>query len=147
MAEPLVIDASVGIKWLLPESGSDRARAILGAADGGRFDLLAPDLYLIEAASALWRHHALRGELDAAEVRTALDGLQATSPELAPSAGLVSDAFELAAAWRHPVYDCMYVALGIRLGCPVVTADTRLISALAAAPVQLLHLAEFDPAG
>ena len=56
-----VIDASVAIKWVCEEEGSDRAAALLD----GR-PLAAPSFWLVEAANALWRR-ARQGELATAE--------------------------------------------------------------------------------
>jgi len=49
-------------------------------------------------------------------------------------------AYEMASRLRRSVYDCLYLALGHRLRCPVVTADQRLVNALAGGPVADLLL-------
>ena len=64
----IVVDASVALKWVLEEPGSDAAEELLEK------DLAAPSLWLLEAGNALWRR-AFRGELtqaDAVERLTAL---------------------------------------------------------------------------
>ena len=45
----VVIDASVALKWVLPEDGSAAAMAMRAQS------LAAPSHWLIEAANALWR--------------------------------------------------------------------------------------------
>lgn len=40
-------------------------------------------------------------------------------------ADLVDDARRLSAESDHPVYDCLYLALALRHGVPVITADRR----------------------
>lgn len=45
----LVVDASVALKWFLPEPGHEAALAILDADDAGQ-PLLAPDWLLVEAS-------------------------------------------------------------------------------------------------
>ena len=52
--ERLVVDASVAIKWVVPEAGSERAITLL---DHG---LVAPDLLFSECANILWRKLAPR---------------------------------------------------------------------------------------
>jgi predicted nucleic acid-binding protein len=47
----VVVDASVAVKWVIPEVLSDQADAVRGRAD----HVLAPDLLLPEAANALWK--------------------------------------------------------------------------------------------
>ena len=41
------------------------------------------------------------------------------------------DAARIAIELGHPAYDCMYLALALRIGTEVVTADNRFISAVA----------------
>jgi len=47
----LVVDAGVVVKWYIPESGSDRAAALLETDRR----LIAPDLLLAEVANVLWK--------------------------------------------------------------------------------------------
>lgn len=49
----LVLDASVGLKTVLPESGSQQAVELRDAYLTGFHDLIAPDTYPIECAHAL----------------------------------------------------------------------------------------------
>jgi predicted nucleic acid-binding protein len=44
---------------------------------------------------------------------------------------LVESAIGISLALRHPVYDCLYLACAVRLGTRLVTADQRLIAAVA----------------
>lgn len=46
-----VVDASVAVKWVIPEVLSDAADRVRDGED----DILAPDLLLVEVANALWR--------------------------------------------------------------------------------------------
>jgi predicted nucleic acid-binding protein len=114
----LVVDASVALKWVLDEPGKAAADALLDE------DLIAPALWRLEAANALWRR-GQRGELSPSEVEAHLDALA-----LAPVSTTAIDD-DLAAATRlagelgHPVYDCLYLALALRLDTQVVTADAR----------------------
>ena len=41
---------------------------------------------------------------------------------------------------RHSVYDCLYVALVVQEDCMLVTADTGLVTAMAASTVSYTHL-------
>ena len=121
----LVIDASVAIKWLLPETDSDKARSVLEEAGAGRFSLLAPELLPVEVASSLWKR-ANRGELGPEEIEGHFDRFVAVSPSLIGVAQLTRDALLLAVKYRHPIYDCLYVALALAAQCPLVTADAKL---------------------
>ncbi len=46
-----VVDASIVVKWVIPEVLSDEADRVRDGAD----DVLAPDLLLVEVANALCR--------------------------------------------------------------------------------------------
>ena len=43
---------------------------------------------------------------------------------------LVADALHLAFLLTHPIYDCLYLALAVETGTPVVTADRRFVDAV-----------------
>jgi hypothetical protein len=59
----IIVDASVAVKWVVSESGSTEAAALL---DGDR--LGAPTLWLSEASNALWAK-VMRQQLTAEEAR------------------------------------------------------------------------------
>ena len=114
----IVIDASVALKWVLDEPGQEAADALLDE------ELVAPALWLVEAANALWRR-ALRGELSEQEAKERLAEL-GNAP--VASSAIEDDLFaaaDLANLLRHPVYDCLYLAAAIREDAYVVTADSR----------------------
>jgi len=117
----IVVDASVALKWVIPEVLSDRADSLRGRGDR----LLAPDLLLPEAANALWKK-LMRREITAREASQAMDLLMVSGLDLRPSAPLVGRALALARRLRHPVYDCVYLALAQAEGATLVTADHRL---------------------
>jgi predicted nucleic acid-binding protein len=114
----LVIDASVAIQWVLPESGS----AIAASLRSER--LIAPALWLIEAANAIWKRQQ-RGEMSIGQA-----GVRLAELASAPIASLlvepyIASALQLGAALNHPVYDCLYLAVAIHHETHVVTADRR----------------------
>lgn len=121
---PLVIDASVALKWLVEESGSEAALALQGR------DLAAPALLRIEAANVL-RTMVARGD---AEGEVALDLLRLlqSAPVTIVDAdeALEARALELAIDLSHPVYDCVYLALAERMNRILVTADGRFLKSL-----------------
>lgn len=119
-----MVDASVALKWVLDEPGSQAAAELLD----GR-SLSAPPLLATEVANALWVA-VRRGQLTGAEAEDALD-LILRAPFQPPPSGLALPrrALELAQLLDHPVYDCTYLALAIALERPVVTADRRFAAA------------------
>jgi predicted nucleic acid-binding protein len=50
--------------------------------------------------------------------------------EVHSSAPLLDNALDLALSVSRTVYDSLYLALALSLGCPLVTADERLVNAL-----------------
>jgi predicted nucleic acid-binding protein len=134
----LVVDASVALKWLLPEPDSEAALDLIGRAV-----LAAPEMMVVEVANAL-STRIRRRELTPLEARTSLADLHAIHVDYAADRELASAALSLAADLGHPVYDCLYLALAIDRAAMVVTADRRFVSAVDAHPylagrVKLLH--------
>ena len=119
----VVVDASVAIKWVVDEAGSDLAATLLD----GR-PLHAPPLILVEAANALWVM-SRRGAIDRAGAADALDHLRRAPFAGLPADDLVPRALQLAQTLGHPVYDCVYLSLALVREVPVVTADRRFVAA------------------
>lgn len=117
----VVVDASVAVKWFVPEELSAEARQLLTP----EYELLAPDLLWAELGNTLWKKHRRR-ELDS---RTAMGLLRDFSriPIEFHSAGRWADT-ALALALRHgvTVYDALYLALAAGNRTTLVTADRRL---------------------
>ncbi len=125
----LVVDASVGVKWYVPEIHSRFAARLL---DHGR-DLHVPDLFFPEFGNILWKK-VVRGELSDAEARSILRALSAVPLESHPSPPLLDAALELAVDVSRTVYDSLYVALALALNGRLVTGDERLCNALEQTP-------------
>lgn len=124
----LVLDASVAFPWV---RGGARAISISDALVG--FDLMAPDFLPVEIANAAWKEWRFAGLPDTAarEIRAAFAELPV---ELVPSPPLIEPAALLAHRIKHPVYDCLYLALAVELDCAMLTADARFATAAAAHP-------------
>lgn len=121
----VVVDASIALKWVLQEQGSDAAERLLEQ------DLTAPSLWLVEAANALLRR-VVRKELTAAEAEERLAELFNAPVATVPWEEDLIEASRLAARLDHPVCDCLYLALARRLDTWVATADARFAEAVGA---------------
>ena len=117
----LVIDASIAIKWVVEEDGTDLALTLRQKAR-----LMAPDLIVAECANILWKK-VQRKELSNDEALIAARLLQGAEIELVPSRALLESATRLAIELDHPAYDCLYLGLAVENSCRFVTADERLV--------------------
>jgi predicted nucleic acid-binding protein len=120
----LVTDASVVAKWFLDEEHRIEARSIRG----GQFALAAPDFLIIELGS-IFAKKIRRGEFSRANVAPSFSVVQ-NLVEFTTARYLLDEALSLAVLYRRSFYDSLYVALAIREGCQLVTADQRLYNAL-----------------
>jgi predicted nucleic acid-binding protein len=122
-----VLDASVGIKWVLNEIDSLGARRLRADFRNHVHELIAPDSFPLEAAHALTKAGRRGIVTDATRLWVEL---MVDSPQLYPSVPLMLRALAIAGQSRIGMYDCLYVALAEREGCDLVTADIRLINSL-----------------
>ncbi|HUQ71051.1 MAG TPA: type II toxin-antitoxin system VapC family toxin [Planctomycetaceae bacterium] len=125
-----VLDASVAVKFVLPEHDSAKALALEADFRNQSHELIAPDTFPVEVAHALTKAER-RGILLPGEAKMRLSRLLAYPPDLHPYLPLLGRAVEIATQARIGVYDCLYLALCEREQCELVTADQRLISSLA----------------
>ena len=120
-----VVDASVVVRWIVPEQGAIEALALLARP----IDWIAPRLMLTEVASAL-RRKVEAGELTAELAAQGLDFIFAAlgrgALRLHRDEVVIRSALTLAFAHRHKVADCLYLALAEHMGAATVTADRRL---------------------
>jgi predicted nucleic acid-binding protein len=115
----MIVDASVAIKWLVPEENSDLANELL------QEELIAPDLVAAEISNAIWKKWG-RGEL--VGVPPGLTDVLRAFDSLEPIAPLAQRSAEIASELDHPAYDCFYLALAEMRGEVLVTADERFLN-------------------
>lgn len=122
----LVVDASVALKWFIPELHNERADAVLR----GRERLLAPQHLRVELASAL-RKKVRIGDLAPDRVDELLRQIVDAPVTEVATAPLLFGAMSIALRFNRSIYDSLYVALAFQEDCPLVTADRRLYDAIA----------------
>jgi predicted nucleic acid-binding protein len=127
---PVVVDASVAVKWFVPEALSAAASRLLD----GSFELWAPDLVVAEVGNTLWKKVG-RAELAIADARDVLAAFARVPLTFVSSKSLIEAALEIATAHRRTIYDSLYVALAVARDCAFITADDRLVNAFAAGPL------------
>lgn len=115
----MILDTSAAVPLLLDHELSDVARRTLFGQP-----LVSPALIGVETANALWKYAVRDGltTLQLAEMVSSLNEIV----EFVPDTQLLSHAIELAVEHRHPVYNCLYLALALQRREPLATADRRL---------------------
>lgn len=126
-----VLDASVALKWVLPEPDSAKALALRDKYRRAVHELLAPDVFPIELTHTLAKAERRR-IITPTEGNLKLHDLLSTLPALIPYLPILPRAYAIASNARIGVYDCLYVALAEREGCEFVTADAKLVGNLKA---------------
>jgi len=129
---PIVIDASIALKWVIVEDQHQEARRLVSLAP--RFT--APDIMLAEVANVL-RKKVRRKEVEARQALVAIDGIRQVVPIFEHSDRIAKRMLELAIELDHHAYDCAYLALGERVDGILVTADRLLVDKLRQSALQI----------
>ena len=112
----LVADASVAVKWVLPEreeGGTRAALELLAGIRDGSVDLVQPVHWLA----------AVVVRLRPAAAKPTLALLDALQFDVEGSRETYALACDLATRLRHHLFDTLYHAVAIRLGVELITAD------------------------
>ena len=120
-----VVDASVAIKWMLPEPHTPEALRLQVAGH----QLHAPSFLDIELASVLLKK-VRNGLLTRPQADSFLGQLATLSLSRHDDSVLITPAFDLANQTGASLYDCLYLALAVQLGGQMVTADDAFVNKL-----------------
>lgn len=118
----IVVDASVLIKIVTDEPGSDAAAARVFRED----DRIAPDWIRIEIAAGLLKKVRMDG-LPIDQAQAGIESVDVFLTGLADTDGLTARALSMSFVLRHALYDCLYLALAEHVGCVLVTADAKFV--------------------
>ena len=124
-----VVDASVAIKWFLPEVHSDAALRLLAQ----QHMLHAPNLIFSEFGNVIWKR-VRKNHISKNEATATLGGLLVLHLQVQPSHSLVPLALEIACSANRTVYDSLYLAAALALQFPLVTADAKFYRTLSRGP-------------
>ncbi|OPX72876.1 MAG: Ribonuclease VapC3 [Methanoregulaceae archaeon PtaB.Bin152] len=127
MHDSVVLDSSIIAAIFFPEKISMNA---IEVAEGN--DCTTVDLAYAEVANVAWKR-ASQSEISIEDIKTALTESQAFIREtcrVIPAHDLVAEAFDMACSSRITIYDALFLAAAARCGFPLVTADSRLYSAV-----------------
>ena len=126
-----VLDASVALKWVLPEPLADKARRLRDDFQQQVHELLAPEVFPAEVAHALTRAERKK-IIPVGDAAAFLANILLTCPVLHGYLPLLARATDISSQARVGVYDCLYVALAEQEQCEFVTADDKLVKNLQA---------------
>lgn len=114
-----VLDASVGVKWLKNERGSDEARALLERHRSGELRIIVPVLFAHEVVGVAVRH-------DPSKARAVWGLLRdANLASVGLDSALVDAALEHVQLLGCTFYDALAPALASLLGGTLYSADAR----------------------
>ncbi len=123
--EKIVVDASVAIKWFIPEVHSLHAARLFKKSA----KLLAPDLIMAEVGNILWKKCRLKA-LEINEATEILNSFQRMPLDIYETKQLLNTAWAIATQHQRTLYDSLYLALAETTGCPLITADRAFFNAL-----------------
>ena len=121
----IVIDASVLIKWYVPEIHSDEAELLID----DRFDIHAPELIIPEFGNILWKKCKL-GELSSDESLILADEMVKDDITFHMHLPLLRESLRQAIATGQTIYDWTYLILALSLDAKFITADRRFFLAV-----------------
>src|SRR5215210_3840993 len=120
-----VVDASVCIKWYIPEPYEQEATRLL---QGGH-DFHAPELILPEVSNIIWKK-VRRTEISSVEGERIINSFSKSSLTIHSHKQIIKSAYAGAESTGQTVYDWTYLALAVSLSCEFVIADARFYKAL-----------------
>jgi predicted nucleic acid-binding protein len=121
----LIIDASVLIKFFVPEVLSAKAEQLLARVEEGSVKLFAPDLIYAEAGNTLWKKRRLK-ELTQSEVGKITDLIISIPLKIEASKALFPLAIDIAITYEVTVYDALYLSMAKVYETQMMTADRKL---------------------
>jgi predicted nucleic acid-binding protein len=137
-----VLDASVALLWLVPQSnpeGVAYADSVLSALKESQ--AVVPSLFGLETANVIAKVEGkgIVSEADSQRFITLLGQLDIAT-DLETMSHALGDTLNLARRYRLSAYDAAYLELALRMGLPLATLDADLVKAANTAGLSLFAL-------
>ncbi len=126
--ERVVVDASIIVKWFVPEKGYENAVKLLEEYAAGRVEIFSPSIATYETLNALRFHpHYKLSIHDLVDILQTIKDLQII---VEPSTQAWSRCIHLSLEHKITIYDAIYAATATEIDAQLVTADKTLASKL-----------------
>jgi predicted nucleic acid-binding protein len=147
MRDSVVVDASIALKWVIKESDSAKALALLAEWSNRETVMLAPALIAYEITNILYQN-VRKNEITLERAKSALEDVMLAGIEFDTPLDnrLGRRAIELAHKFGiKATYDSNYLALAEREGCELWTADTKMWRAVKGELTWVRWLEDYHP--
>ena len=131
MHDRKVVDASVAVKWYVPEVFESEADSLLSPD----IELHAPELIIPEFSNIIWKKIRQK-EITDTQGQRILNAFMNVDIKLHSHRQLIRSAFVGATMSDQTVYDWTYLSLALALSCEFVTADQRFYNSLRSTSVR-----------
>ncbi|MGV3616884.1 MAG: type II toxin-antitoxin system VapC family toxin [Fimbriimonas sp.] len=128
---PLVVDASVVLKWYFTEAHADLALKVVNYPGG----IIVPESLESQVGMALWRR-VRANELRKDDAHRVLANLRRLPLQRVPTQSLAPAALEIASVTSRTFMESLYFALAIREQTRLVTADRWWFALLQTGPMK-----------
>ena len=126
----VVLDASVVLKWYLPdENYGEKALSLLHQYVSGELDILGPTLLEYEVMNALLLAQK-RGRIREEKVLLAVEGFIDLQITLKSVSSFYFKAIHYSKTYNRSAYDASYLAVADQEGLALITADKGLFNAV-----------------
>lgn len=146
MTTPVVVDASVALKWVVSEDGSEQANTLLADLADGTITLAAPEHLVGEVANGL-RKRVAQGVVSAEDALAALEAIVALELELLGGTRRWLQTLQASMDWQLTTHNALYVLLALDLDAELVTADDRLANSARERSLPIRTLATYTSPG
>ena len=140
MVRRIVVDASVVIKWFIPEDYHEEAAKLRNDHLYGHVEVYVPSHALLEVANALRKYVARKILTPDLALRILRTLLKMDLKYIAIDGPTALEALEYALRNHVSVYDAYYIVVAHKLEATMFTADEKLLSALSQREPLVKHI-------
>ncbi len=119
----LILDVSGAMPFILDDQRRALTADLIFKAD----TVIVPEIFVAELGNVLWKYVRFNG-IEETEAHRALQIGLDMADKIIPNASIIDDALVLAVKTSHPVYDCLYLTLALKMRYGVLTQDKKLRS-------------------